>query len=103
MSFRSSPTPETGIHQMNQQEMIDRFSALSESEKVRVLARWAWALTVAARDTYVAGTDAVSAPERLREFNEHQHRLLNELNHHLNGDAYRAFDEEYLRALDAEW
>src|SRR5437016_3886935 len=51
------------------------YSSLSEQDKLLFLAALAHDLTVAARETYVPGTEAVADPGRLRSINELQHRI----------------------------
>ena len=55
---------------------IEFLSGLSRDEKALFLARLALELSVSARSTYVAGSDEVENPRRLRSFNELQHRVL---------------------------
>ena len=48
---------------------------LSPAELRRVASRFAFELTVAARDTYEAGGSDVADPKRLRRYNETLHRV----------------------------
>lgn len=57
------------------QNAAPRFCALNRSQQLLLLARFGHELTVDARDTYVPQSLEISAPERLRAFNEMQHRL----------------------------
>ncbi len=57
------------------QDAAHRFSALSNRQQLLFLARFGHELTVDARDTYVPQSLEISDPERLRAFNEMQHRL----------------------------
>jgi hypothetical protein len=52
-----------------------RFSKLSEEQQVYWLAKLLFLLTIFARDCYAVGSDGVSAPEKLRRFNEIMHRI----------------------------
>jgi hypothetical protein len=56
-------------------DIISTFSKHSYSEQAVVLARFAFELTISARDTYVPGSNAVEFPERLVAVNEIQHRI----------------------------
>lgn len=48
---------------------------LAPKQQARLLARVSFELTIAARSTYIPGSDGVAAPEQLRAFNEIQHRV----------------------------
>ena len=48
---------------------------LTPERKARLLGRLSFELTIAARDTYVADSEAVGVPPQLRAFNEIQHRV----------------------------
>jgi hypothetical protein len=56
-------------------ETISAFAKLTPSERAIVLARFAFELTIVARDTYVLGSEQMRYPERLRALNEIQHRV----------------------------
>jgi len=58
---------------------ISEFSKRNSADKMRMLVRLAYEVSVGARGTYAAGTNAVSAPEQLREFMELIHRILDYL------------------------
>lgn len=57
------------------QDAAHRFASLSRSKQVLFLARFGHELTVDARDTYVPQSLEIWDPEKLRAFNEMQHRL----------------------------
>ena len=61
---------------MDYSEATRRFQQLTASKQIIVLAAFGSDLTVVARDTYVVGELGLHAPERLREINEIQHRVL---------------------------
>src|SRR4051812_45435575 len=51
----------------------------TREEACRFLARLAFELTIAARDTYVADSEDIADPRQLRAFNEIQHRVTSSL------------------------
>lgn len=59
--------------------LVSLFQKLPSSQKALFLSVIAHNLTILARDTYVAGTDAVADPKRLKAFNELQHKLMGQL------------------------
>jgi hypothetical protein len=71
---------------------ITFLQTLSQSEKTHVLARLCHDLTAIARDTYGDGR-GVQFPERLRAFNEIQHRMTGFLTSLLDGDINCCPDE----------
>ncbi len=94
---------------MKRHELLDKYSAMTKRETLVFLARLAAELTVCARDTYVPGTEQVAKPERLRSFNELQHRVTGHLRDLLNGNRDRYPDEvicgvilEGVKELNAE-
>jgi hypothetical protein len=74
---------------MTTNDLIARFSSSSESQQIKFLSRLAAELTIFARETYLAGTDDVSEPQRLRLFNELQHRVAWHLVHMLDQNPNR--------------
>ena len=74
-------------------KVISTFTKLSPSEQAVLLARFAFELTISARDTYVPGSDAVEFPERLRAVNEIQHRVIGRLADILLGRGWNGADE----------
>ena len=52
---------------------------LTLEETCRFLARLAFELTIAARDTYGAGSEDIADPRQLQAFNEIQHRVTSSL------------------------
>ena len=64
-----------------------------------MLAAWAQALTIDARDTYIPGTQAVADPVRLRGFNEIQHRVCGQLQAVLDSVEERYSDEVFFGVL----
>jgi hypothetical protein len=73
--------------------VISSFTKLSRDEQAVALARFAFELTIAARDTYVPGSTAVQFPERLRALNEIQHRVTGRLVDILLGRGWNEADE----------
>jgi hypothetical protein len=60
---------------MNIDEIASAASQLLPGQKLRLLARLSFELTIAARDTYLPGSEDIAAPRQLRSFNEMQHRV----------------------------
>ena len=60
---------------MNIDEIAGSASQLLPGQKLRLLARLSFELTIAARDTYLPGSEDIAAPRQLRSFNEMQHRV----------------------------
>jgi hypothetical protein len=60
---------------MTVNEIATAAAQLAPEQKVRLLARLAFELTIAARDTYVPGSKDIAEPHQLRAFNEMQHRV----------------------------
>ncbi len=58
---------------------------LPVERKIAFLAHLAHELTVAARGTYIPGTDSVAKPEVLRHYNEMQHRVTASLRDYITG------------------
>jgi hypothetical protein len=87
---------------MTLDQLTARYSALTERQRVVFLSQLASELTVAARGTYVADTDAVADPPRLRELNEFQHRVTGHLRDVLTGNRTRRPDDVFC-ALVFEW
>ncbi len=69
---------------------------LSHGQQRRFLAGLAQAFTVAARDTYVAGSEDVQAPRGLRAYIEMQHRITACLADKLNGESHDIWTWSYL-------
>lgn len=84
---------------MNKNEAIEIFSDLPTNEKADFLARLAWELTVAARETYEVGTDNLTNPKLMHSINETQHRLLSQLSAILRNDANRFPDEVFWQIM----
>jgi hypothetical protein len=75
------------------------FGALSAEAQAKFLAQYAFELTIASRDTYEVGTDALTDPRRLRKFNELQHRILGHLRDLLRGDSDRRPDSSMVNCM----
>ena len=75
---------------MKTAEFSERYRALAPKAKLTFPSRLGHAVTVAARDTYVPGTEGVADPERLRQFNEMMHRIFGHQSDLLSGtrDTY---------------
>jgi hypothetical protein len=87
---------------MTADEAVSRYTSMGTDVQVRFLARFAFELTILARGTYVAGTDEVAEPVRLRVLNEVQHRVVGQLCKLLEGDSARYADEDIARILIAD-
>ena len=59
----------------------NRFHSLSQLDQMGWLSHAMVLISICARGTYVAGTDRVSDPKRLRRFNELMHRLAGAASH----------------------
>src|SRR4051794_14022988 len=79
------------------------YLSLSDQERMRLLARVAFNLTVDARDTYVVESEEIADPIRLRGFNELQHRVLSHVSSLANGVQTKAEDEESFVDMVLEW
>jgi hypothetical protein len=66
----------TAGDRMENEEAKRRFRGLPPDAQLRVLATFGHNLTIAARDTYEFQAPGVRAPQRLRDINEIQHRVL---------------------------
>jgi hypothetical protein len=80
---------------MTSRDFRNLYLSLSDPEKLRLLARVAFNLTIDARDTYVAGSEEIADPVRLRRFNELQHRLLSRVSSMAERNPTTAEDEEH--------
>lgn len=60
---------------MTANEIADAAAQFAPKQKLRLLTRLSFELTIAARSTYVPGSDEIAAPHQLRPFNEMQHRV----------------------------
>jgi hypothetical protein len=77
------------------------YERMPESRKAIVLAWIIHELTIEARDTYEVGTDGVDDPERLRRFNEVQHRLAGRLAMQISGSTDTMHDHTIIDMLFA--
>ena len=82
---------------MNAKTIFQVFSKLSSAEQSKILAAWIHAVTIDARDTYIAGTEGIADPVRLRGFNELQHRIAGGLLSALDKTA--GIDEAFIEML----
>ena len=82
---------------MNAKSIFQAFSELSATEQSKLLAAWMHAVTIDARDTYIAGTLGIADPVRLRGFNELQHRIVGSLLSAL--DKTVGIDESFIESL----
>jgi hypothetical protein len=68
----------------------------SLQQRIRFMARLSCELTVAARETYIPGTEEISAPRQLRAYNEMQHRVAACLWELLNADTTEVWTWSFL-------
>ena len=94
---------------MDQEDARRRFERLPPNEQLRVLAGFGHNLTMVARDTHEVGGKGLLLPERLRNINEVQHRVLAHIHALLLADPKRypdgvllsiffEYGDEHLRA-----
>jgi hypothetical protein len=81
---------------MEHEEAKRRFKGLSPETQLRVLATFGHKLTIAARDTYEFQPPGFRAPQRLRDINEIQHRVLAHIFASATVDARRYPDDDLL-------
>ena len=81
---------------MDQEEARRRFERLPSNEQLRVLASFGHNLTIAARDSYEVGGTGLRSPERFRNINEVQHRVLAHIHALSLGDPKRYPDSVLL-------
>ena len=74
---------------MSKQEATAKFLALGHERQIAVLADFGHRITIAARGTYVPGTDQVADSSGLRRANEVLHRVLGQIRAMADGDAKR--------------
>lgn len=85
---------------MTQQELINLYTALQESEKARFLVIVGYELTIAVRGG--AYDETISVDTRLKKFtgaNELQHHLNTEARHHLEQENKRYSDDALINIL----
>ena len=87
---------------MTLDQVIAAYAALSTDRQIRLLAEYASWLTIIARGTYVAGTEDIADPRRLRMLNEVQHRVTGHLCKLLAHDARRYPDDAIVRIAIAD-
>ena len=81
------------------QHAIAAFAALGADEKVSFLIVLAHELTIRARDTYEVGGKGLENPERMRSYNEIQHRVLGFLAALHRGDVKRYPDDVLVQII----
>lgn len=84
---------------MTVDDAIREFGNLSLQEQIRLLARYCYELTLAARDTYQLDTEAVADPIRLRRLNEIQHRVTSHLGALLDERTQRYPDDVIVKCI----
>ena len=81
---------------MEHEEVKRRFRSLPPDAQLRVLATFGHNLTIAARDTYEFQAPGVRAPQRLRDINEIQHRVLEHILALASVNKWRYPDDDLL-------
>ena len=84
---------------MNADAATELYASLNRNAQIKLLSRFGFNLTIAARETYEVGTDQVLDPTRLREINEVQHRVLGHIGKLLSNDADRYPDHVLISIL----
>ena len=84
---------------MTANQFTKTFCSLNRSEQLFLLTRLAADLTVEARGTYEAGTTHVLEPDRLRDFNEFQHRIAFHLLNLMKDDSERYPDDVFANII----
>jgi hypothetical protein len=56
-------------------EVVSAAAQFSLHQKILLLARLSFELTIAARSTYIPGTEDIAEPRQIRAYNEIQHRV----------------------------
>lgn len=84
---------------MTTDEAIAIFSAYSPREQEEFLAHLIHELTIIARDSYEAGGDGLTNPQRVRSLNEIQHRLSAFLSALLRHDSKRYPDDVLVKIV----
>ena len=75
------------------------YASLNRNAQIRLLSRFGFNLTIAARETYEVGTDQVLDPPRLREINEVQHRVFGHIGKLISNDLDRYPDDVLISML----
>ena len=88
---------------MTREEAIAKYSALNPIQQISVLAHFGLELTIAARDTYVPGTEQVADAPRLRHANEMLHRVAAHIWHLSEGQTKRYPDDVLISIFWEEW
>ena len=84
---------------MDVNEALSLYRGKSEQEQMKILARLSHQITIFARDTYELESEGLSSPEKLRCINEIMHRVLGQLNKHLNSDSSRYPDDLFIKMI----
>ena len=78
---------------------MSEFSKLATEAQLRLLARFGHNLTIAARDTYEFQAPGVRDPQRLRQLNEIQHRVLGHMLSLMTPGAWRYSDDALMSIM----
>jgi hypothetical protein len=93
---------------MDEQNLVQCLNRLSPEDHARFLARLAFHLTVAGRDTYAQGATGIARPQAARGVNELQHKVLGQMLHCWNdterypNDVFSKTIFELASAFDCE-
>ena len=84
---------------MNAEAATGLFSGLNRNAQIRLLSRFGFNLSVAARDTYEPGTEELIDPQRLRRINEVQHQVFGHIGKLISNDPDRYPDDLLISVL----
>ena len=80
-------------------EFLNEYCQLTTSQKIAIIACLAKTITIYARGTYIPGTMDVAEPQKLREFNELEHKICNQMTGILFNDHDYPEDDIFLKML----
>ena len=94
--------PQEGEDERMTSDLAEQFwRHLTDAQKIEACARLAHMLTVAARETYEAGTLNVTLPGRLREINEIQHHVTGALVQMIETGDFKFADDSLVMLFHA--
>ena len=84
---------------MNLEQATSHYEALQDEDKVTLLGRVAFDLTIDVRDVSSSALSEVQRLEKLQGINELQHKLLGQMLAHQNKTTARYGDRDFFRML----
>ncbi|MEA2710788.1 MAG: hypothetical protein QOF78_3389 [Phycisphaerales bacterium] len=84
---------------MSERDFKTIYLSADERGKLRLLARFAFDLTIEARATYAPQGELITDDRRIRAINELQHRVLSRLSSLADGEMHDRADEEQFADL----